>query len=99
LSWAQQVEQEDAEGLNLASLGENLEEEQGPATVPPYPAPLPRPGLQPQDIVNAARPAATLVCRCGGNRAHPSSTPGAILHSLVYGATAKLSGMDAAAAS
>jgi len=48
LSWAEQVEQADAR--------RGLSEEQGPATAPPCPAPLPRPWLepQPQDILNAA---------------------------------------------
>jgi len=56
LSWAQQMDLVDAEMANLTSSRGDAVEHQGPVTAPPCPAPLPRPWLQPQDVVNAARP-------------------------------------------
>ena len=42
--------------LDLTSREGDAAEAQGPAMVPPCPAPLPRPQLQPQDVVNAVWP-------------------------------------------
>jgi len=57
-SWAQQMDEEDARraAATASSSRGDAMEKHGPAMAPPCPAPLPRPWLQPQDIVNAARP-------------------------------------------
>ena len=47
---------EDAWMLGSPSPGGNAEEVHGPATVPPCRARVPRPQLQAQDVMSAARP-------------------------------------------
>jgi len=76
LPWVEQVELEEAEMLDLPSPSENAEEAQGPATVPPCPAPVLRPQLQAQDVVRAARPYMSTVKRMrpAGEAAAPYGT-------------------------